>query len=184
MDIMERRVREVFATLLSRGAKALERTAGELERAASELRQQREAAEADRVWSEPRGEPDTMTRGAPLRAVPDTPSDEAPAADDSVRDIPPVKPPRTPERDRPGDVDARPAASPGATSPGAAVGDHGVPTLTDPIRAMASGSVSDIRARLPELSPEELRALRDVELANRNRITLLAAIDRALESAQ
>lgn len=182
MDIMERRVREVFATLLSRGAKALERTAGELERAASDLRQQRESAEPDRVWSEARDEPDTMTRGAPLRAVPDTPSDEAPAGD-SMRDIPPVRPPRTPERDRPGDVDARPATSPGATSPGGTVPDHGVPTLTDPIRAMASGSVSEIKAQLPDLSPEELRALRDVELANRNRITLLAAIDRALESA-
>jgi len=46
--------------------------------------------------------------------------------------------------------------------------------------AIAGGTVSQIRPQLAELSPDELRRLRDIEAAGRNRSTLLAAIDRAL----
>ncbi|MBW3603290.1 MAG: hypothetical protein KY460_00020 [Actinobacteria bacterium] len=168
MDMLERRIRDAVATLLSRGAKALERTAGELETAAGELRreQQRRGQEAEQVWAEP----DTAVRSAPLRAVPDRPGDPKPA---DARHVPPVQPPRTPDRPRPGDVDAD------VVSPAEAA-ERTVETEADRTRALASGTVSEIRAALPELSPAELRALRAFETANRNRVTLLSAIDREL----
>lgn len=173
MDMLERRIRDAVATLLSRGAKALERTAGELETAAGELRreQQRRRQEAEQAWSEPRPEPDTAVRSAPLRAVPDRPADPRSPAD--AGHVPPVRPPRTPDRPRPGDVDAE------VVSPAEAA-ERTVETETDRIRALASGTVSEIRAALPELSPEEMRELRAFETANRNRVTLLSAIDRQL----
>lgn len=180
MDMMERRIREVFATLLSRGAKALERTAGELEQVASDLRQERDRRreEAERVWSEePRREPDTMIRSAPLRAVPDTPTDEAPAGD-AIEDTPwtpPQEPPQTPAAERPGDVDAAVTTSTGVA------GSPGVPSGTDDrLRELAAGTVSQIRSQLGDLSPAELRRLRELEVADRNRTTLVSAIDRAL----
>jgi hypothetical protein len=180
MDMMERRIREVFATLLSRGAKALERTAGELEQVASDLRQERDRRreEAEAVWSEePRREPDTMIRSAPLRAVPDTPTDESPAGD-AIGDTPwtpPEEHPQTPAVDRSGDVDAT-----GTTSTGVA-GPPEDPTGTDDrLRELAAGTVSQIRSQLGDLSPAELRRLRELEMANRNRTTLVSAIDRAL----
>jgi hypothetical protein len=137
MDMMEQRIREVLATLLSKGAQVLERTAGELAQAATDLRQERaradaERVDAERVWAEkPERESGTTIRGAPLRAVPDTPTDERPTTDDRIAQI-------------------------------------------------ASGTVSQIRAQLAGLSTDELRELRDVEAATRNRATLLSAIDRVL----
>jgi hypothetical protein len=188
MDMIDRRIREVFATLLSRGAKVLERTAGELEQAASDLRQEqdRRREEAERVWSEElRREPDTMIRSAPLRAVPDTPADEAPADEGSTGGVaedtpwtPPEEPPERPEAERPGDVDAEVAASAevaGAPEEAAAGGDG-----ADRLVKLSAGTVSQIRTQLGDLSPDELRRLREIELANRNRTTLVSAIDRAL----
>lgn len=49
-----------------------------------------------------------------------------------------------------------------------------------PITELADGTVREIRARLDSLSVSELRELREVEEASKNRKTLLAAIDRAL----
>lgn len=176
MDMIEQRIRDAVAMLLSRGAKALEQTATELERAAGELRSDRERRrdEAEEVWSEPAPRrTDTMTRSAPLRAVPDASTDEAPDGG-ADRHVPPVRPPQMPDRPRAGRVDAEvatPAAAP----------DLDVEAEPDRLRAMASGTVSEIRARLPELSEEELRSLRRIETGNRNRTTLLTAIDKALD---
>jgi hypothetical protein len=177
MDMLERRIRDAVATFLSRGAKALERTAGELENAADELRSQleRRGEEAERIWAEPRPEADTVVRGAPLRAVPDGAAAARPAS--GSRHVPPVKPQRTPDRPRPGLVDADGATPAEAVSPA-------VDPEPDRLRALAGRTVSEIRATLPDLSSDELRALRDIETANRNRITLLSAIDRALDGGQ
>lgn len=179
MDILERRIREVFATLLAKGAKALERTAGELERASSQMREtpERRRDEAERVWSEepPRRDPDTMIRSAPLRAVPDTPTDEA--VDDTVW-TPPDETPATPAGDRPGDVDA--AATTSTTVADALTDDR---AGTDRLEELSAGTVTQIRPQLGELSPDELRRLREIEAANRNRTTLIAAIDRTLADA-
>jgi hypothetical protein len=132
MDMMEQRIREVLATLLSKGAQVLERTAGELAQAATDLRQERERVDAERVWAErPEPEPPPTIRGAPLRAVPDAPAEDEPATDDRIARI-------------------------------------------------AGGTVSQVRAQLADLSAAELRELRDVEAATRNRTTLLSAIDRVL----
>lgn len=177
--MMERRIRDAVAMLLSRGARALERTAGELEQAAADLRRDEAQApdEAERVWSE--REPDTMIRSAPLRAVPDTPTDEPSGTEPgNGRHVPPVRPPRLPDRERPGDVDAEVAVVPPVPGTDVAGGDD---RDADRLRAMARGTVSEIRARLSQLSPDELRQLRDIEVVNRNRTTLLTAIDRALE---
>lgn len=176
MDMIERRLREAVATVLSRGAKALEQTAGELERAAEELRTElrQERAQPEQAWSEPRREADTITRSAPLRAVPDTPTDE--------RQVPPVRPPRTPGRPRVGRIDAEIDTS--AAPSGAEEPEAGAPeTDLEPagLRDLASGTVSEIRAQLDDLSADQLRSLRDIEVANRNRVTLLTAIDRVLE---
>lgn len=189
MDMLEQRIRDVVATLLSKGARALERTAGELEQAAGELRrvQQREREEAERVWSEPRREPDATLRGAPLRAVPDTPTDEVPEArgdhpsttEPGDGHVPPVRPPQTPPRERPGQVDADVVAAPGP--PGS--GSDAPPSDADRLRALATGTVSEIRAQLGDLTADELRRLRSIEESNRNRTTLLTAIDRALVDA-
>jgi hypothetical protein len=192
MDMVERRIREVFATLLSKGAKALERTANELQRASSQLREEPEPTRTDveRVWSEEstEREPDTMIRSTPLRAVPDTPTDEA-VADDTVADVvdittdeavtdtpwtPPVEPPEMPERERSGEVDAPVTTSATVAGP---TGDDATP---DRIRQIAAGTVNEARAQLGGLTPAELRELREFELVNRNRTTLIAAIDRAL----
>ena len=190
MDMMERRIRDAVATLLSKGARALERTAGELEQAAGELRRvyERDREEPDRVWSEPpRREPDATLRGAPLRAVPDTPTDEAPEegaeqpspAAPTGGHVPPVRPPQTPERPRPGQVDADIVAAP--EPPGT---EPDTPTSgTDRLRELAAGSVSQIRTQLGDLTADELRSLRSIEESNRNRTTLLRAIDRALVDA-
>lgn len=191
MDMMERRIRDAVATLLSKGARALERTAGELEQAAGELRRvrEREREEAERVWSEPpRREPDATLRGAPLRAVPDTPTDEVPdergehpsAAAPGSGHVPPVRPPQTPKRPRPGQIDADivPAPEPPGTEPDAPPASE-----ADPLRELATGTVSQIRARLGDLTAAELRNLRSIEESNRNRTTLLMAIDRALVDA-
>lgn len=178
MDMLERRIREVVATLLSRGAKALERTAGELEQAASELRLDRERAraEAERAWSEePRREPDTMLRSAPLRAVPDTPTDEEP--DTATSWTPPAEPPRTPGRERSGDVDAVVTTTGDVAGPPDGDGNARIADII-------AGTVTQARARLGELTAAELRRLREVEAASRGRTTLLAAIDRALETAE
>jgi hypothetical protein len=165
MDMMEQRIREVFATLLSKGAKVLERTAGELEQAASDLRQEleRERVDVERVWAEKsEREPSTTIRGAPLRAVPDTPTDEVASV------VTPANAPWTPP------------AEPPATEPDAAPASE---RAEDRIEQIAGGTVSQVRAQLVDLSTDELRRLRDVEAANRNRTTLLAAIDRALAEA-
>jgi hypothetical protein len=169
MDMIEQRIRDAVATVLSRGAKALEQTATELERAADELRTdlRRVREDADAVWSEPRGEADAMTRSAPLRAVPDTPTDNA--------HVPPVRPPSTQSGTRPGDVDADVVTA--ADAP-----DLQVEAEPDRLRDLATGTVSEIRAQLPDLTEDQLRSLRDIEVANRNRSTLLTAIDRALDS--
>jgi hypothetical protein len=117
MDVVEQRIREVVATLLSSGAKALERTASELERAASGLRPEHDRVDAERVWSE--------------------------RADDI----------------------------------GPAIGSRRV-------QQIAEGTVADVRTQLTGLSAEELRELREVEVAGRNRTTLVAVIDRMLEIAE
>ena len=187
MDMMERRIREVFANLLSRGAKALERTAGELEQAAAELRV--ELNDADRVWSEEvRREPERIVRGGPLRAVPDTPADEARTGDDTW--TPPAEPPQMPARERLGDVDARVTTSTDV----AGSAEHDVAAPAGPaerptdelsaarVSAIADGTVAQARARLGGLTTDELRHLREIEVANRNRATLIAAIDRVLEA--
>lgn len=171
MDMMDRRIRDAVSTLMSRGAKALERAAGELENAAEELRRVR-SDEAEQVWAEPSREADAAVRAAPLRAVPDDPAGTQPATGSSH--VPPVQPPRTPDRPRPGDVDVDDPATDGAGSPGG--------SELDGLRALAGGTVSEIRATLPDLSPEDLRSLREIETANRNRTTLLSAIDRALST--
>jgi hypothetical protein len=138
--MMEQRIREVFAMLLSKGAAVLERTAGELAQVAADLRQEleRERVDTERVWAEQpeRGHPTTI-RGAPLRAVPDARADDLPDA--PVDDL---------------------------------VDDH--------IEQIASGTVTEVRAQLADLSANELRELRKVEAAGRKRTTLLTAIDRAL----
>ncbi len=188
--MMERRIRDAVATLLSKGARALERTAGELEQAAGELRraQQREREEAEAAWSEPpRREPDATLRGAPLRAVPDTPTDEVPddraghpsTATPSGGHVPPVRPPQTPKRPRQGQVDADIVAAPEppGTEPDGSMSD------ADRLRELATGTVSEIRAQLGDLTADELRSLRSIEESNRNRTTLLTAIDRALVDA-
>jgi hypothetical protein len=195
MDMVERRIREVFATLLSKGAKALERTANELQRASSQLREEPEPTRTDveRVWSEEstEREPDTMIRSTPLRAVPDTPTDEAvdDVADETVADVvdittdeavtdtpwtPPVEPPQMPERERLGEVDAA------MTTPATVAGPTGDDATPDRIRQIGAGTVNEARAQLGGLTPAELRELREFEVANRNRTTLIAAIDRAL----
>lgn len=159
MDMMEQRIREVFATLLSKGAKVLERTAGELAQAAADLRQEleRERVDVERVWAErSEQEPRTTVRGAPLRAVPDTPTDDV-AAVVTPPNAPWTPPPESPE----------PADMPGQAA-------------ENRIEQIARGTVSHVRAQLPDLSADELRDLREVEAATRNRTTLLAAIDRAL----
>jgi hypothetical protein len=165
MDMMEQRIREVFATLLSKGAKVLERTAGELEQVAADLRQEleRERVDVERVWAEkPDRESGTTIRGAPLRAVPDTPTDEVAAV------VTPANAPWTPPSEPPAtEPDATPVSAP----------------ADDRIEQIAAYTVSQVRAQLADLSPDELRQLRDVEAANRNRTTLLAAIDRALAEA-
>jgi hypothetical protein len=175
MDMIEQRIREVVAMVLSRGARALEQTAAELERTAGELRSDRQGRRenADEVWSEPPRDADTMTRSAPLRAVPTPPGDEAPTAG-AERHVPPVRPPQTPDRSRPGRVDARVVTAAGSP-------DLGADAEPDRLRDLATGTVSEIRAQLDDLSAEELRSLREVEVHNRNRTTLLTAIDKALE---
>lgn len=187
MDMLERRIRDAFATLLSRGAKALEQTAGELERTAGELRRQHQGQpeDAEQVWAEPRPEPDSAVRSAPLRAVPDAPVPPRPAPGE--RHVPPVKPPQTPDRPRPGNIDAAAVTADEAVS--RAVDpehdpDHDRSQQADRLRQLAGGTVSEIRAQLDGLSDDELRALRDIETGNRNRTTLLSAIDRALATDQ
>lgn len=202
MDMIERRIRDAVATLLSRSAQALERTAGELEQAAGELRRREPDGDAERVWSEPDREPDTVIRGAPLRAVPDTPTD-APARPK----VPPVKPPQAPDVGNGGHVTAdagtSPVADPGLldardATPTPEVGDDAgaenadvIPageeldadvSAAERLRAMATGTVSEIRAQLDGLTDSDLRTLRQIEVANRNRTTLLTAIDRALDT--
>jgi hypothetical protein len=163
MDMMEQRIREVFATLLSKGAKVLERTAGELEQVAADLRQEleRERVDVERVWAEKSERETSATiRGAPLRAVPDTPTDQVASV---------VTPANAPWA---------PPAEPLATEL-----DTASAPAEDRIEQIVAGTVSQVRAQLADLSPDELRRLRDVEAANRNRTTLLAAIDRALAEA-
>lgn len=176
MDMIERRIREAVATVLSRGAKALEQTAGELERAAEELRTElrQEGSEPEQAWSESRREADTITRSAPLRAVPDTPTDE--------RTVPPVRPPRMPGGPRVGRIDAEidTAAGP-VDAEGSEAGAPESDLEPAGLRDLASGTVSEIRAQLDDLSADQLHGLRDIETANRNRVTLLTAIDRVLE---
>ena len=184
--MLERRIREVVATLLGKGAKVLERTAGELAHAASELRSEDDREDAEQAWSEESGqEPQTMIRSAPLRAVPDTPTDEP--DDESGRAVitptdapwtPPAEPPDLPASERPGRAEPVIAPAPVGTPPTA-----GQATGTDRIAELATGTVSQIRAELGELSPDELRRLKETELANRRRTTLIAAIDRALADA-
>jgi hypothetical protein len=215
MDILERRLREVFAVLLSQGAKVLERTAGELEQAADELRpvRDRRGADAEDVWDDPAsGRPEPVVRGAPLRAVPDTPTDAPPTpAGGPTTDVPPERPPTMPEDAVTGDVDAAGVASPSVTEPtivdDAAPGappappdDERAAVTSSPTAAapsveqskpaigseraqqLSSATVAEIRAQLGDLSVEELRDLREVELANRNRSTVITAIDRALRA--
>jgi hypothetical protein len=180
MDMLERRIREVFATLLAKGAKVLERTAGELAHAASELRSDADPDDPEHAWTdESKQEAQTMIRGAPLRAVPDTPTDEP---DDGVGAVitppgapwtPPVEPPDVPEVERPSRVDA--VVTPAAAGP---LGQ--APSTDDRILELSTGTVSQIRAQLGDLSPDELRRLKETELASRRRTTLIAAIDRAL----
>lgn len=208
MEIIEQRIRDAVATLLSRGAKALERTAGELEQAAGELRRHASEDEPERAWSEPARETDTITRSAPLRAVPDTPTDASVS-----RRVPPVKPPQAPGVDTDGHVTAdagpspvadpglldarddaaRPPSDAGAAPPGDGAGpadvvstgdaeDTGEVATAERLRTLATGTVSEIRAQLDDLSASELRTLRGIEVGNRNRITLLTAIDRALDA--
>jgi hypothetical protein len=89
--------------------------------------------------------------------------------------VPPVRPPQIPDRPRGGRVDADVITV--ADAP-----DLGAEAEPDRLRAMASGTVSEIRAHLEDLSDEELRSLRQIEVNNRNRITLLTAIDKALDA--
>ena len=174
MDMIEQRIREAVAMVLSRGAKALEQTATELERAAEELRNDRQRrAEPEEVWSEPSRGTDTMTRSAPLRAVPSTPTDDAPDMPSAERHVPPVQPPQMPDRPGGGTIDADVVTASEAP-------DLGAEAEPNRLRAMASGTVSEIRAHLEDLSEEELRSLRQIEVNNRNRTTLLTAIDKAL----
>lgn len=186
MDVVEQRIREVVATLLSSGAKALERTASELERAATGLRPENdERSDVEDVWSERTGAPETITRGAPLRAVPDTPTDEAPegAREDEAADAPwspPAEPPPTPERERPSDVDAAVTTSTTVAGPP----EEDISAGAERMRQMATGTVAEVRAQLGDLSADELRELRKAELANRNRTTLIASIDRAIADAE
>jgi hypothetical protein len=165
--------------VLSRGAKALEQSATELERAAGELRndRQRRREEADEVWSEPSRGSDTMTRSAPLRAVPTSPTEDAPGGPSAEAHVPPVQPPQTPDRPRDGRIDADVVTA--ADAP-----DLGGEAAPDRLRTMARGTVSEIRAHLDDLSDEELRSLRRIEVNNRNRTTLLMAIDKALDANQ
>lgn len=177
MDMIEQRIRDAVALVLSRGARALEQTASELERAAGELRndRQRRREDAEEVWSEPSRGTDTMTRSAPLRAVPNAPTDEVPDGPSAERHVPPVRPPQMPDRPRDGRVDADVVTA--ADAP-----DLGAEAEPDRLRTMAGGTVSEIRAHLEDLSDEELRSLRQIEVNNRNRTTLLAAIDKALDA--
>lgn len=220
MDMVERRVREVFAALLSQGARVLERTAGEFEHAADELRGSRPTQpQQEDAWRDDDvdGDPEPIVRSTPLHAVPDTPTDETPVEPptaspaipspaDSSRvppPVPPREPPRMPDRDRPGRIDATPAASPTVTSPtetlpndpsvvappasppAAAVepDDADAAVGSPAMRDLASGTVAAARARLDDLSDDDLRALREAELAGRNRTTLLTAIEQALDGS-
>jgi hypothetical protein len=69
-------------------------------------------------------------------------------------------------------VAGTPRVQPGADAP------------TDRLQALAAGTVTQIRPQLGDLSPDELRRLREVEVANRNRRTLIAAIDRTLAEVE
>jgi hypothetical protein len=63
----------------------------------------------------------------------------------------------------------------------AAAGPLGqAPSTDDRILELSTGTVSQIRAQLGDLSPDELRRLKETELASRRRTTLIAAIDREL----
>jgi hypothetical protein len=176
MDMLERRIREVVATLLAKGAKVLERTAGELANAASELRPDRGDEDTERAWAEESDDDvQPITRGAPLRAVPDRPTDEDDGEYGTPSDAlwtPPAEPPEGSDAERPGDVDAVVTTSSTVAS--------GVTGTTDRLDDLATGTVSQIRPQLGELSPDELGRLKEIELANRKRSTLIAAIDRAL----
>ena len=183
MDIVEQRIREVFAIVLSRSAKALERTASELEQVASQLRRVTERPPPDDPWADDRRrEPDAMIRSAPLRAVPNTSTDDPLVESLDTQFTPSTEPPELPQRERPGDVDA--VASPSLTvaGPPDAISPAGGLERADSerMRALADGTVNQVRARLGELSVDDLRALREAELAGRNRTTLIAVIDRAL----
>jgi hypothetical protein len=97
--------------------------------------------------------------------------------DEAVTDTPwtpPVEPPQMPERERLGEVDAA------MTTPAPVAGPTGDDATPDRIRQIGAGTVNEARAQLGGLTPAELRELREFEVANRNRTTLIAAIDRAL----
>jgi hypothetical protein len=176
MDVIEQRIREAVAMVLARGAKALEQAATELERAAGELRTERPRVAPESVWPErPSTGTDTMTRSAPLRAVPNVPADEAVDGPTAEPHVPPVRPPQMPDRPRSGLVDADVVTTAGGP-------DLDADAEPDRLRTLASGTVSEIRAQLDELSEQELRSLRMIEASNRNRTTLLTAIDRALDA--
>jgi hypothetical protein len=171
MDSVEQRIREVFAILLSNGAKALERSARELQQVASQLRPPTDRPQPDDAWAEEaKRKPDTVIRSTPLRAVPNTPTDEP---DTLVR--PPREAPQL--RRREGDIDAVVTTSPTLAGP---PNNTGSGSASNRMRTLADGTVSQVRAQLAELSTDDLRALREAELAGRNRTTLIAAIDRAL----
>jgi hypothetical protein len=182
MDMLERRIREVFATLLSKGAKVLERTAGELAHAASELRSDDGRGDPEQPWADTsEDEPRTVTRGAPLRAVPDTPTDEPDDDGGSVITppaaswTPPAERPEMPEAERSGDIAAAVTMTPPTP--------EDTETADDRLVELATGTISQIRPQLGDLSPAELRRLKEIELADRGRSTLIAAIDRALMDA-
>jgi hypothetical protein len=82
--------------------------------------------------------------------------------------VTPANAPWTPPPEPPEPADpSEPASTPGTAT-------------ENRIEQMARGTVSQVRAQLADLSTDELRELRDVEAATRNRTTLLSAIDRAL----
>lgn len=88
----------------------------------------------------------------------------------------------------------RPAAGPPGVDPDAGAGTP-PPTIAAPagpaheqapathLEELAAGTADEVAARIPRLSTDELRALYEHESANRNRKTVLDAVERAAAEA-
>ncbi|HVM13746.1 MAG TPA: hypothetical protein VM287_05380, partial [Egibacteraceae bacterium] len=81
-------------------------------------------------------------------------------------------------QDRQTDAAARATVTEPPTEPSPAGPSH-VRTSETHVEELASGTASEVIAAIPDLSTEELGRLHEHESANKNRKTVLAAIERA-----